>query len=338
MTTALNHATSSTPLSGCMRLRARGRAGTRTGRAPSVGVRARLALARCAKRHSGGALDSRVGAHGSECRNHGSTSPAGSATAAQLRGKQEPVRQPSSLNPWPSHRSARPSESGEAAPWATPHDSAFAATGTIDHREIFALPGRSESPRRSRAGQPSPASSSSCSPPPCSPSLPCRPSSTESPRSPGPNPASRGSALGSCGTSDCSDTSTSAGSGPIVVALPATATRHAATALPLRQATGPRCQMTSALDEHRQSPPREPLAAPLRAMQHSASLLSGLSVLVRGGTARGWGLALPPPPRCDSKRRTRPESCVSSKRVGAGSFPSRVARTRGIANELAFAE
>jgi hypothetical protein len=53
----------------------------RLGRAPSVRVRARLALARCAKRHSAGTLDSRVGAHGSECRNH-----AGAGASDQLRG------------------------------------------------------------------------------------------------------------------------------------------------------------------------------------------------------------------------------------------------------------
>jgi hypothetical protein len=46
-----------------------------------VGVRARLALARCAKRHSAGTLDSRVGAHGSECRNHAK------AAAAATTGK-----------------------------------------------------------------------------------------------------------------------------------------------------------------------------------------------------------------------------------------------------------
>jgi hypothetical protein len=55
----------------------------------------------------------------------------------------------------------------------------------------------------------------------------------ESPLSPGPNPASRGSASGLSGTCDWSATSTSGGSGPIVVALPAAGTRHAPTALPL---------------------------------------------------------------------------------------------------------
>ena len=42
-------------------------------RGPSVRVRARLALARCAKRHAAGTLDSRVGAHGSRSRNHAET-------------------------------------------------------------------------------------------------------------------------------------------------------------------------------------------------------------------------------------------------------------------------
>ena len=179
---------------------------TTTGRSPSPGPLqsrgsavslvpawnrpARLALLRSGERTS---VRTSARRYDNECRDEGSRSRFGGTVVAQ---------------PGPSRRSARPSESGEAATWATPTFVMINFRGDRNvpiAEEILALPGRSGSLRRSRACQPSPASSPSlpCRRPPLAASRPAPALLMESPLASAQTRPRRGSASSSSGTCDC---------------------------------------------------------------------------------------------------------------------------------------